>query len=70
MKILVMGAGAVGAYYGARLQQAGEEVVLCARGANLEALRRDGLKVQSYQGDFALAGHRDGRSDASSRPTI
>jgi 2-dehydropantoate 2-reductase len=54
MKILVMGAGAVGAYYGARLQQAGEEVVLCARGANLEALRRDGLKVQSYQGDFAL----------------
>ena len=54
MKILVMGAGAVGAYYGARLQQAGEEVVLCARGANLEALWRDGLKVQSYQGDFAV----------------
>ena len=54
MKILVMGAGAVGAYYGARLQQAGEEVILCARGANLEALRRDGLKVQSFQGDFAL----------------
>jgi 2-dehydropantoate 2-reductase len=55
MKILVMGAGAVGAYYGARLAQAGEEVVLCARGANLEALQRDGLKVQSYHGDFALA---------------
>ena len=54
MKILVMGAGAVGAYYGARLQQAGEEVVFCARGANLEAIRSDGLKVQSYQGDFAL----------------
>ena len=55
MKILVMGAGAVGAYYGARLAQAGEEVVLCARGANLETLQRDGLKVQSLQGDFALA---------------
>jgi 2-dehydropantoate 2-reductase len=55
MKILVMGAGAVGAYYGARLQQAGEEVVLCARGANLEALQRDGLTVQSYQGDFTLS---------------
>ena len=54
MKILVMGAGAVGAYYGARLQQAGEEVVFCARGANLEAIRSGGLKVQSYQGDFAL----------------
>ncbi|HUN60059.1 MAG TPA: 2-dehydropantoate 2-reductase [Candidatus Binataceae bacterium] len=55
MKILVMGAGAVGAYYGARLEQAGEEVVLCARGANVEALRRDGLKVQSHQGDFTLS---------------
>ncbi|HEX4210042.1 MAG TPA: ketopantoate reductase family protein [Candidatus Binataceae bacterium] len=54
MKILVMGAGAVGAYFGARLQQAGEQVVLCARGANLDALRRDGLKVQSYRGDFAI----------------
>jgi 2-dehydropantoate 2-reductase len=54
MKTLVMGAGAVGAYYGARLQQAGEEVVLCARGANLDALRRDGLEVESYKGYFAL----------------
>jgi len=55
MKVLVMGAGAVGAYYGARLQQAGEQVVLCARGANLEAMRRDGLRVRSHLGDFALS---------------
>ncbi|MGA2409873.1 MAG: ketopantoate reductase family protein [Candidatus Binataceae bacterium] len=54
MKVLVMGAGAVGAYYGARLQQAGEQVVLCARGANLEAMRREGLRVRSHMGDFAL----------------
>lgn len=54
MKILVMGAGAVGAYYGARLQQAGEQVVLCARGENLRAMRERGLQVNSYKGDFKL----------------
>lgn len=54
MKILVMGAGAVGAYFGARLQQAGDEVVFCARGANLAAMRSRGLEFQSYQGDFSL----------------
>jgi 2-dehydropantoate 2-reductase len=54
MKILVMGAGAVGAYFGARLQQAGEQVVLCARGDNLRALREHGLAVKSYKGDFAV----------------
>jgi 2-dehydropantoate 2-reductase len=51
----VMGAGAVGAYYGARLQQAGEEVVLCARGENLRAMRERGLEVKSNKGDFKLA---------------
>jgi 2-dehydropantoate 2-reductase len=55
MKILVMGAGAVGAFYGARLQQAGEEVVLCARGENLAAMRERGLEVKSYKGDLKLA---------------
>ncbi|MGH7986281.1 MAG: ketopantoate reductase family protein [Candidatus Binataceae bacterium] len=54
MKILVMGAGAVGAYYGARLQQSGQGVVFCARGENLRALRHHGLTVQSFQGDFSL----------------
>jgi 2-dehydropantoate 2-reductase len=55
MKILVMGAGAVGAYFGARLQQAGEQVILCARGENLRALEARGLSFKSYQGDFSLA---------------
>jgi 2-dehydropantoate 2-reductase len=49
-----MGAGAVGAYFGARLQQAGEQVVFCCRGENLSELRRGGLRVESYQGDFQL----------------
>jgi 2-dehydropantoate 2-reductase len=55
MKILVMGAGAVGAYYGARLQQAGEDVVFCARGENLRALRERGLDIVSIRGDLKLA---------------
>jgi len=52
MKILVMGAGAIGAYFGARLHQAGEEVVFCARGRNLQALKEHGLDVKSPRGDF------------------
>jgi 2-dehydropantoate 2-reductase len=55
MKILVMGAGAVGAYYGARLQQAGEEVVFCARGDNLRAMQEHGLEIKSFKGDLKLA---------------
>ncbi len=54
MKILVMGAGAVGGYFGARLQAAGEELVFCARGANLAALRERGLEVTSIRGDLRL----------------
>jgi 2-dehydropantoate 2-reductase len=54
MKILIMGAGAVGAYYGARLLQAGEDVTLCARGDHLRALQEHGLDVQSFKGDFQV----------------
>ncbi|HYA35603.1 MAG TPA: 2-dehydropantoate 2-reductase [Candidatus Binataceae bacterium] len=52
MKILVMGAGAVGSYFGARLQQAGEEVVFCARGEHLRAMRERGLTIESFCSDF------------------
>lgn len=55
MKILVMGAGAVGAFYGARLQEAGEDVVLCARGENLRALKENGLEIKSFKGDIKVA---------------
>jgi len=54
MKILIMGAGAVGLFYGARLQRAGEDVCYCARGENLRVLREHGLEVKSFQGDFSL----------------
>ena len=55
MRIAIFGAGAVGAYVGGRLAQAGEEVALIARGAHLDALRRHGLRVESPHGDFVIA---------------
>jgi len=54
MKILVMGAGAVGAYFGARLRAAGEDVVLCARGENLRVIRERGLDITSIRGDLRI----------------
>ena len=42
-----MGSGGVGAYVGARLQAAGEDVSFVARGAHLQALRADGLRIES-----------------------
>lgn len=54
MKILVMGAGAVGAYFGARLRAAGEDVVLCARGDHLRAIRERGLDLTSIRGDLKI----------------
>jgi len=55
MKILVMGAGAIGAFYGAWLKRAGDEVYFCARGEHLRALNSSGLEVKSVNGDFHLA---------------
>ncbi|MFA7505897.1 MAG: 2-dehydropantoate 2-reductase [Burkholderiaceae bacterium] len=54
MKIAVMGAGAVGCYYGARLHQAGHEVVLIGRPALVEAVNERGLRLQSKDFDGFL----------------
>ena len=54
MRIAVIGTGGVGGYFGARLSQAGEDVVFLARGAHLDAMRRQGLKVYSALGDMHL----------------
>lgn len=54
MKIGVMGAGALGGYFGGRLAEAGHEVALIARGAHLEALQSDGLRIVSPKGDVHL----------------
>ncbi|MBM7788816.1 ketopantoate reductase family protein [Tenggerimyces flavus] len=50
MRFIVYGAGAIGGVLGARLAGAGKDVVLIARGAHLEAIRRDGLTVEAPSG--------------------
>lgn len=54
MRIAILGAGALGAYFGARLHQAGYDVTLIARGAHLAAIRETGLFVDSPNGDAHL----------------
>ena len=55
MRIAVIGSGGVGGYFGARLAEAGEDVVFVARGPHLEAMHSGGLRVESPQGDLHLA---------------
>ena len=52
MKIAIFGAGAVGAFLGAKLAAAGVDVTLIARGPHLEAMRRDGVRVREADSEF------------------
>lgn len=54
MKVAVMGAGAVGGYFGGLLAKSGAEITLIARGKHLEAMRKEGLRIKSYGGDFRV----------------
>ncbi len=54
MRIVIMGAGGLGGYFGARLAAAGNDVAFVARGAHLAAIRQDGLRVESACGDLHL----------------
>jgi 2-dehydropantoate 2-reductase len=54
MKILIMGTGGVGGYYGGLLAQQGNEVTFIARGTHLYAIRHEGLQVKSIHGDFTV----------------
>src|SRR5438093_6967173 len=70
MKVLVVGTGGVGGYYGARMAAGGHQVFFIARGANLDALRTNGLDLRSDLGDLKLehvdaAEHGDTRVDAA-----
>jgi len=55
VRILVVGAGAIGGYFGARLMAAGRDVTFLVRERRAEQLRRDGLVVRSPLGDLNLA---------------
>lgn len=52
MKFVIAGAGAIGAYLGARMTLAGLDVTLFARGAHLRAMQDHGVRCQSPDGDF------------------
>lgn len=54
MRITVMGPGGVGGYFGARLAAAGNEVTFVARGAHLEAMKKNGLRLDSEIGPLHL----------------
>jgi 2-dehydropantoate 2-reductase len=54
MRIAVYGSGGVGAYFGGRLAQIGQDVTFIARNENLAVLRSQGLKVGSIAGDFII----------------
>jgi 2-dehydropantoate 2-reductase len=54
MKIAVIGAGAVGGYFGGRLAAAGNDVVFLVRGKTFEALQSGPLRVKSIKGDFEV----------------
>jgi 2-dehydropantoate 2-reductase len=52
MRFLIAGAGAIGAYIGARMARAGFDVTLFARGPHLRAMQEHGVQVKSSEGDF------------------
>ena len=54
MTIAVVGAGAVGGYYGALLSRAGADVSFVARGAHRDAIRATGLRIIGVQGEFTV----------------
>ena len=54
MRFAIVGSGAVGGYYGAKLAHAGHDVTFIARGAHLAAIRARGLSIKSPLGDFVV----------------
>ena len=54
MKILIYGVGGVGGYFGGKLAKAGYEVTMIARGKHLEAIRKDGLEIESVDETFTI----------------
>jgi 2-dehydropantoate 2-reductase len=63
MHVGIVGSGAVGGYYGARLARAGQRVSFIARGAHLHAIRDRGLQIRSPLGDFTV--HAEAAEDSS-----
>lgn len=63
MKVIVLGAGAIGAYYGGQLARAGHDVILYAREENLAAIRRSGLTIRTPEGTTVIKAAATDRAD-------
>jgi 2-dehydropantoate 2-reductase len=63
MKVCVVGSGAIGGFYGAKLARAGHDVTFIARGAHLQAIRAQGLFIKSPLGDFNVKAAADDRPE-------
>src|SRR5579872_46697 len=60
MRIAILGSGAVGGYYGAKLAHAGHDVTFVARGTHLAAMRARGLQIKSRAlGDFTVSANAE-----------
>jgi 2-dehydropantoate 2-reductase len=60
MRFAILGSGAVGGYFGAKLARSGQQVTFIARGAHLEAIRAKGLEIKSAKlGDFTVRAPAD-----------
>jgi 2-dehydropantoate 2-reductase len=63
LKVIVLGAGAIGAYYGGQLARTGHEVTLYARGENLTAIRGNGLEIRTPEGSTVVKVAATDRAD-------
>jgi 2-dehydropantoate 2-reductase len=68
MKILVVGAGAIGGYFGGRLLENGQDVTFLVRKARAEQLARHGLQIRSAVGDINVPSPQTVQADALSEP--
>ena len=55
MKIAIIGTGGVGGYFGGKLAFAGNDVTFLARGEHMQAIKNNGLRIKSVQGDFVVS---------------
>jgi 2-dehydropantoate 2-reductase len=69
MRIVMMGSGGVGGFFGGRLANAGEDVRFVARGAHLAAIKRDGILIENEpQGNLQVVGVRAAQDPAELGP--